>query len=63
MIGEIRSTLRPVQGGVWLLFTDRIRYKREIILDSEKDLYSTDVPLYCEPHKKVKKGWKSVSIG
>lgn len=36
MIDEIRNVLNPIQGGVWLIFTDRIRYRCEIILDSEK---------------------------
>jgi hypothetical protein len=55
MISEIRSTLRPVQGAVWVLFSDRIRYKREIFMDSEKDLYNSLVPMYVmPPHKKVK---------
>jgi hypothetical protein len=54
MISQIRSTLRPVQGAVWVLFSERIRYKREIFLESEKELYSTVVPLYLMPHKKVK---------
>ncbi len=34
MIDDIRSVMNPVQGGFWLLFTDRIRYRGEIILDS-----------------------------
>jgi len=27
MIDQIRDVLNPVQGGFWLLFTDRIRYR------------------------------------
>ena len=36
MIAQIRNKLKPVQGAVWVLFSDRIRYKKEIILDTEK---------------------------
>lgn len=54
MIDEIRSALNPIQSAVWLLFTDRIRYRGEIVLDSEKQLFNEYKSVGFMPSKKIK---------